>query len=84
MRKLHLCLILLVLMIAPVYAVEYFSDRMNFPLGASREHNQTLTNDGTEDIEIDATIPSGFSLSSSDCASINATLVRCAMPAGTT
>jgi len=82
MKKLYLCLILVLLIAAPVYAMDYFSDRMNFPPGESRQHKQTLANTGSDAIEINATVPFGFSASTTDCSLINSTLFSCVIGAG--
>jgi hypothetical protein len=74
-------LILILICISSVSAVDYFTDRMNFPTNESKLHNQTLTNDGSSSITINATIPAAFNLSSTDCSQINSSLVSCTIPA---
>jgi len=83
MKKLCLYLLLIVLMISCVSAsVDYFTERMNFPPGQSRSHKQILTNNGNTTIIVNATVPSGFSASVSNCAQPTASLFVCTIPAG--
>ncbi|MBW2981884.1 hypothetical protein KY343_03320 [Candidatus Woesearchaeota archaeon] len=77
-------MIILLMIISSASAIDYFTDRMNFPPGESRLHNQTLANDGVSAVIINATIPSGFNLSSTDCSQINSSLVSCSIPASST
>jgi len=82
--KFYLILILALLLISPVYAsIDYFTDRMNFPPGGSRQHTQTLTNNNNITIEINATIPSGFSSSATNCNLINSTFFNCVLAPNT-
>jgi hypothetical protein len=83
MKKIYLYLILCLLLVSPAYAaIGYFSDRMNFPPGESRMHNQTLTNNNADSIIINATIPSNFTISSTNCNQISSGLVSCTISAG--
>ncbi|MEE9525619.1 MAG: hypothetical protein V3V78_03380 [Candidatus Woesearchaeota archaeon] len=84
MRKLVLCLMMMIIIPSVYSSIDYYSDRMNFPPGESRVHNQTLTNNGASAVQVSATIPSGFSLSGTDCTIINASFVNCVIPAGST
>ena len=43
--KIHPLLILIFLFSSSIYALDYQTDRMNFPPGESRLHTQTITND---------------------------------------
>jgi hypothetical protein len=58
-------------------SVDYFSYRMNFPPGESRQHTQTLTNNNNFAIEVNATVPAGFTLNSTSCTQVNSTLINC-------
>ncbi|MBW2966599.1 hypothetical protein KY342_05835 [Candidatus Woesearchaeota archaeon] len=88
MKRLHfniilvwlVLLVLLVVLCSSVYAdVDYFTERMNFPPGSSRSHKQTLTNNGNTTIVVNATVPSGFSASASDCSQPTASLFSCTL-----
>ena len=83
MKKLCLYLVLLLLLISSVSAIGYFSERMNFPPGESRQHRQTLTNDGAGAIQINATVPAGFSVVGTDCTPIGS-VISCDINAGAT
>jgi len=81
MRKLCLLILLTIILAASVSAVDYFTNRMNFPPGESRQHTQTLTNNANSTTTINATIPAGFTVSSTNCNQINSTFVSCTIPA---
>jgi hypothetical protein len=78
------CLVLIILLSSFIFAIDYQTDRMNFPPDESRTHNQTITNTATSTIIVNATIPSGFNLTSTDCTQISPTYVSCSIPANST
>ncbi|MCK4589631.1 MAG: FG-GAP repeat protein [Nanoarchaeota archaeon] len=80
-KKLCLYLVLALLLMSGVSAIGYFSERMNFPPGESREHRQVLTNDGSSAIQINATVPSGFSVSATDCNQLGS-VISCDLAVG--
>ena len=80
-----LIFVILIILLAPsFYALDYQTDRMNFPPDESRLHTQTIVNDGSTSITVNATIPFNFTLSSTDCTQINATYLSCTLPANST
>ncbi|MFH1682517.1 MAG: Ig-like domain-containing protein [Candidatus Woesearchaeota archaeon] len=84
MRKSTPYLFLIILLASSFYALDYQTDRMNFPPDESRLHTQTLINDGNTAIIVNATIPNTFNLSSTDCTQINTTYLSCSIPSNST
>lgn len=80
MKKLFLVILVLVFASFVSANVDYFSSRMNFPTDESRTHVQTLTNNFGSSVVVNATIPSGFTVDSTDCTTVNSTLLSCTIP----
>ncbi|MBD3249053.1 hypothetical protein GF336_03335, partial [Candidatus Woesearchaeota archaeon] len=75
---------ILIIILPSAYSIDYFTDRMNFPDGESRSHTQNITNTESDSVQVNASIPSSFTLDSTDCIQINATLISCNIPPGQT